>query len=525
MKILIENPKADDDLSCVGYYFDKEPVFILPKVFNGFSLEQEAVQNKYKKEIWEVSILLYRAIQFYRKRKATKTIKPLDNPNIKSSKPIGEKTQLDVILELLKFEKENRQLFLFLAKLKNSGNHRIHWPKTIASQTPLIQDGAVIYMNLLNKKKQINFDETLIVLFYSTLRYLHKQYAFPFTPPFGYKLLPEREIKKMLESSYSGMNPGTRLLKKIKRNYFTDKLRHLWNLLYAFFNSESKVKRGKNRNEYLLVKDFQLLFENMIDYLISDEDIPKKLKEQKDGKRVDHLYKAEGLVEGDLIYFIGDSKYYKLDDEGKNSFGPKEKAKQFTYAKNIIQYCIDGLANRTAEPFDVRYRDKETEGYNVTPNFFISAVVNETLDFSPEKEKLLFYQDSAQQQHFENRLFDRDTLFVLYYQIDFLYVLSTYARENATERDIFREIMKTKFREGCIQHLNDHYSFYKIKFNSRPELETFVEINFKTLNGKIYRSGGMEASNELLLALEKKFTPGESKTFQYLSREWKKISL
>ena len=49
---------------------------------------------------------------------------------------------------------------------------------------------------------------------------------------------------------------------------------------------------------------------------------------------------------------------------------------------NIIQYNID-LLNETGSYYteNLRYRDKLTEGYNITPNFFIYGYINDYKNF------------------------------------------------------------------------------------------------------------------------------------------------
>ena len=63
-------------------------------------------------------------------------------------------------------------------------------------------------------------------------------------------------------------------------------------------------------------------------------------------------------------------------------------------------------------------RDELTEGYNPTPNFFIRGIIDEK-DLSYSDHKLTRYQEDEKKcsnKHFENRLFDRDTLLVLTYE-------------------------------------------------------------------------------------------------------------
>jgi hypothetical protein len=215
-----------------------------------------------------------------------------------------------------------------------------------------------------------------------------------------------------------------------------------------------------------------------------------ELKNHADGKQVDHIYKYKSLLVEDEIYFVGDSKYYKP----QNSVGKYSKAKQFTYAKNVIQYNID-LFNDNKLDKQLRYRENLTEGYNITPNFFISAFVNKDFDFS--KSYLDETGKPIMQTHFENRLFDRDTLFVQSYNINFLFVLSSYLTTNSSLKKNFKKDTQKKFREKLVSFINDKYHFYILE----PNDSSFIEKHFKLLNGKVYKPSNL--TEELILALEK----------------------
>lgn len=165
---------------------------------------------------------------------------------------------------------------------------------------------------------------------------------------------------------------GTRQLKKMRNKYFKDELVTLWGLLYAFYERAERVAQRKEHSERLLVRNFNIVFEDMIDTLIGESDLPPGLKEQKDGKVIDHIYRDKSIIGDGDIYFIGDSKYYQ---EG-NEVGEHSIYKQFTYAKNVIQYQID-ILNGKQEDNSLPYRDNElTEGYNPTPSFFVRGFID-----------------------------------------------------------------------------------------------------------------------------------------------------
>jgi len=272
----------------------------------------------------------------------------------------------------------------------------------------------------------------------------------------------------------------------------------MWNLLFTFFEQSQHVRsKTKSDEQAMLVRDFNLVFEDMIDSLIGESNLPKGLKEQKDGKIIDHIYRDHSLIDTDEdIYFIGDSKYYKEENEiGANSI-----YKQFTYAKNVIQYNIDVFNGVSKDDPDEKlsYRDKNTEGYNITPNFFIRGHI--------EKDKLNDYSDNGLQKtggehisyHFENRLFDRDTLILQTYNINFLFVLAAYVQGAGEHTKEIRRV----FRENVKEVLQRRYQFYAMKPRIQGEAEGYLKEHFQDVLGKVYAPYDTAQTNCLSLALD-----------------------
>ena len=510
-------------VQCVGYFYSVEKgdsVFILPKVFikekDGAPLafgrykpediiyiqEGEAesevkrlIENGDNGVIFELSVWIYRAIAQFVNRK--------DNENIINDiviqNPVsanGEKSQtlLDTILQLIDFHKKHRNLFTYISIVNSSGNNKIHWSKTISKTQPIVKDNNPYYIEFKNKSKVCNFDEELIVLFYSTLAYLSDTYNFRIKSNVQYRLLSPHKIKDLID--YEG---GTRLLKRIRRKYFTDELVSLWKLLYAFFEKAEQIESHKCHEDRLLVKNFNLVFEDMIDFLIGSkvgQDVPYELKNQPDGKIVDHIYPDNSLIDNNKIYYVGDSKYYSDDSEvGKNSI-----YKQFTYAKNVIQFNIDLLNDKLD---CLRYRDDLTEGYNITPNFFIRGIINNTKMSYGDDEIKPVMKDGKElvriNKHFYNRLFDRDTLILREYNINFLYVLSTYAIN--IESNSCRDKLRARFRNDLIESLNSSYVFYKVRPKGALKVKDIVKNHFYDFVGRMYVSE--EDENCIWVALER----------------------
>ena len=110
------------------------------------------------------------------------------------------------------------------------------------------------------------------------------------------------------------------------------------------------------------------------------KDVPYELKNQADGKIVDHIYKGSSLIDGNEIYYVGDSKYYSDGSEvGENSI-----YKQFTYAKNIIQFNINLWHNwRPQDKLDSRYKVRYRDDYDEFAQYtaFMDAVLDESNSF------------------------------------------------------------------------------------------------------------------------------------------------
>ncbi len=276
-------------------------------------------------------------------------------------------------------------------------------------------------MELENKKKVFDLDDRLLVLFFSAMNYIEETFGFKMPKSEFYAPIRVNGFRRLLG------HRGLVELRRIKHKYFADRFLKLYNIVKAFFKWGANFSANDFESEYLLTSKYNIVFKAMIDKLVGDE-LPEQmeyLKSQKDGKEVDHLYKDRQLIfadENQKIWFIGDSKYYK---DGSDIIG-SSLHKQFTYARNIIQYNVNDLLAKGSDKSLMRYRDELTEGYSVTPNFFIRGEIpgyKEETQFKepyfrqspdPENKDLIQKDDvdlwDERNRHFANRLFDRDTL-------------------------------------------------------------------------------------------------------------------
>jgi len=511
----------------VGYYYapsikDKDDnvigdsVFILPKVFltlkNVDGVKQHLAFGKYLPEnlidesnqnklsefenefVFGLSTWLYRAIgHFVERHPDTKIVKISNIQNVVSTKGDDSQTFLDIVLSLIRFHKEHKNLFTYITILNRSGKSAINWDKTINRTTAIIKNGKPFYPETIAKSKVINIEEDLIVIFYSVLNYLSSRYNCRIDRSIEYKLIKPAQIQHMIDSG-----KGTRVLKQIRRKYFTDEFVALWNLLRVFFDKAHRVATRKYSQEKLLVSSFNIVFEDMIDQLIGDSKeklLDGSLKDQDDDKRVDHIYKDTALMPDSDIYFIGDSKYYIDGNDVKGA----ALFKQYTYAKNVIQVCMNIFNDDKSKLGTIRYVDELTEGYNITPNFFIRGNISnfEKMNYSHielENETSSNILDNRSV-HWKDRLFDRDTLILQTYNINFLFVLASYVT-HSNDNSLKKKVHK-KFREDIINTLNSHYVFWKAY---PKDMKAFVTKHFRLLLGKMYRAN--PSDNYIWIAFE-----------------------
>ena len=505
-------------LPYVGYVYSSkinDSIFILPKVFlfqGSGEIDQdnsilEIAFGKYSigdvmeisresnilkadgldRVIFGLSAWIYRAIDKYSARHPhSDIIFRSAIQGVASHSGDSDATLLDTILALLDFNREHSNLFTYITIVSSTGKDKIHWAKTISKVQPVIQDGEPYYIEFRNKSKAINYDEQLIIL------YLNRQYFFPVRTNFNYDLIKPSKIESLIDSGR-----GTRLLRSIRRRYFKDELVRMWKLLYAFFYKSESIRSGKTRDEALLARSFNLVFEDMVDSLIGD-DIFSDLKDNKDGKQIDHIYKDRSMLDDGQIYYIGDSKYYFYGSD----IGSESIYKQFTYAKNIIQFNIDifnkpeNKRNLTEKAIinGVRYRDNLTEGYNLTPNFFIRGYIHPE-DLSDghanySTDRLIPYEQvMPMNAHFPDRPFDRDTLVLQAYNINFLFVLASYV--NNADRENTRARIRNRFRKDLLRVFNEKYDFYKVTPYNK-DIPAFVHRHFSEYLGRMYYQEGAD---------------------------------
>ena len=516
-ELLFHDAEGKVSLDKVGYYFNprlNDCVFILPKVLLDGERYHEKVfghieprdlinpekcSSLSKEEyrfIYNLSVWIYRALSVFRdheydrfggEKKRPSIILYEQAPVMGRMKKHKASTFLDILLALQQWNQRNQQFVTFILKNMHAGYNKINWTRTIAHSQAIVEHPLghaaprVAYLTPVNKQRKVNFDEELLIIYYSILNYIQETYGLPVVINVNFPLIRGEIFQRYIDGQ------GRQRLRQIKYKYFSDKALELWTLCNAFFEKPENISLNVDRREYLLAKDFQIVFEAIIDELIAgDQQLPDGLTDQADGKIVDHMYQYRVLTNNskDKVYYIGDSKYYKRG----NQLDTKSISKQFTYARNVIQWNLDLFNDGKSEEQKkhIKLRDDVTEGYNVIPNFFISAQQNDltaddTIELSKDKKQ---YHLNRQ---FENRLFDRDTYMLAHYDVNFLFVLGLYGRNKETPKAEWRRKARDLFRKETQKMLERHFTFYAMTAHADVDSGQYIRENFQTLLGKVFQ--------------------------------------
>lgn len=518
-KFYHQNDSQYATILSVGYYHSYEIgelIYMLPKVFMAgggktvFNIDKDELFNlekvetfKHKEEynwIRQISVYFYNSLlEFKRRNKDSNIVQNSLSANLNTNLNDKEYSYLDLLLSFVNFYKKNKNHILFKQiEFRSNQAKKPNWEKTIRKSIPLItQEKKPIYNIFRNKKKIVNTEEELLIYFFSILNKLNTDHNLYLKIDKSYSIIKGSKFELLQKN-------GLSKLRKIKYRYFNDTLKNMYHLCEIYFSQTDTSSIRKKKEEFISVNNYNLVFEDMIDKLFSDSIIEKKtndgttlkhLKYNDDGKIIDHIFDYQSLLDTSDIFYIGDSKYYKSD----NTAGKLSKYKQFTYARNVIQYNID-LLNDTGSNYteNLRYRDELTEGYNITPNFFIYGYINNYKSF--DDNDLIEKGNIVKSYHFKERLFDRDTLFVHQYKINFLYVLKAYSQFGNQTIEGFRKETKLMFRNNFIDFFSNHSKCdFQLYVYQKKDFKNFVENNFRLVNGKCFLTN----ENKLILAKHK----------------------
>ncbi|MDM1353267.1 MULTISPECIES: hypothetical protein [Myroides] len=512
-------------ITSVGYCYNNQHqvCYILPKLFIDIIKKQyysnsdipyielakgnfdlNLISSEHIKEFKAFLILFYKSLKEYKTRKKDAYLLKENNHTLISSFGQYDFSFLDLLLSIIEFYKTHRNTIIFTQKqIQKNAHKKVNWSKTIRNSTPFFIDGNPIYEKVSARHKAIDTEEDLMVLFESIVYHIKNEYGLHVSLNNIYEVIKGQKFQKIL-------NKGAKPLKKIKYKYFSDTMKSIYNMVELFLSKSDKAEKSKHSEDYIIINSYHQVFEDMVDKLLTsqksvtteNEIALAKLKNNKDGKIIDHIFAFKDLLSDDsTIYYIADSKYYlpsnKIDDNSVY--------KQFTYAKNTIQLNID-LLNKVKNNTAIYYRDELTEGYNITPNFFIKGKLSD-LSSTDLDLKVIKNSDKTikteQSYHFKHRLFDRDTLSIIHYSINYMYVLDRYVNSNALTLKKEQNHIYNFIRKTTIEYLSSDEFLFKLKvanFSNLEALQDFVNTNFRLLHGKVFRRANTPL--ELIIALD-----------------------
>lgn len=180
-----ENVSHEVVINYVGYLYNphiKDCVFILPKVIvdrygKAFSHlnpaeiiyveKADGLTEEERKFIYEFAVWIYRSLCVFNKYNPKNDIvyyKQMLQAGMNHRHMSN--TYLEILLALIEFNRKNQNFFMTILKNIHSGHNKINWTRTIAHNTAIVQNNEPIYLNPVNKKRQINFDEELLIIFF-----------------------------------------------------------------------------------------------------------------------------------------------------------------------------------------------------------------------------------------------------------------------------------------------------------------------------------------------------------------------
>lgn len=445
----------------LGYSnYNRNITFILPKTFEEYEfldfLNESRIFTDFELS-WPVTV--YKVLKKYAKKNqeqiqlySTNTHEIISSFNVES-----DYTLIDTIFNLLNIHKNNPYIYFKEYEYNKKSSKKQSWKKTIKKEFPLIENDSIIYPETINNISIINFEDLLLKIYYSTLHKISVDLNINIELNENIPIIKNHQMK-IFEKKI------LKILKQIKGNYFSDshkKIHYFLTQYYSFFGTSSNKKLN---NEFLLTSNFELIFEDMVDELISDIESVKLLKYHNDGKVLDHIYYDSSILP-DLNqyngFYIGDSKYYTdVNDLHKST---KPIFKQYTYALNVLNQCINPKKNNQILNFLIDKKlllaDKKNRSYHPIINFFIlpSSNNNDSLISIIKQTNSPIYNFSY---HYKERAFDRNTNIILYFKINLQKLLNLYLGIGNVRKS--RKTIKKLIRESFMVQYKELYKFKKV---------------------------------------------------------------
>ena len=142
---------------------------------------REKLTKEERDFLYGFAVWIYRAIVVYKNDKSndsTIVYQKMIN-RVGGSSKRKSNTFLDILLSLIQFNKDNKSFFFFVLKNLHSKLEQDKLDPHYQYYFCYHPGRDAIYLNPVNKKRKINFDEELLVIFFSILNSIGDTYGFP----------------------------------------------------------------------------------------------------------------------------------------------------------------------------------------------------------------------------------------------------------------------------------------------------------------------------------------------------------
>ena len=270
----------------VGYYhsFSKNQlVYILPKVFLNDAgyvfgkykpddlLNEELTKSlKHNQEfIWarQLMIFFYKSLAEFKSRFSDSTLVERSQTfELNTNIGVTEYSYLDLLLSFINFYRKNKNTILYY-HVEHISNQvkKTKWEKTIRRSLPIVDsNNAPIYIEIRNKKKVANSEEELLTYFYSIINHFNKEHSLGLKIDKSFNIIEGKQFEYLQKH-------GLYKLRKIKHRYFSDALKRMYQLCELYLSQTDLTSPKKKVEEFIAIKNYNVVFEDMIDKLFSDK--------------------------------------------------------------------------------------------------------------------------------------------------------------------------------------------------------------------------------------------------------------
>jgi len=426
----------------IGFNIDESLTLKLPRFYT------EVPEDK--KDKFKEIFLIYRLLKKYHKaNKDQKTVE--EGADIVTPKNLVSQNEqyfsiIDLYFSLIE-DYQNHNLLLFDERYSNynpKGN--INWQKTMNKNLEVIVDNSVFYKQFYYNNLSFNYQHPVTILYACALSNISKYLDIKFDLPYDYLFL------KTFENSQSNIRS---ILKKYKRQMFSDREKKIFALLEELYSEKSKIKYlTKDKDKLHYAEYFDLIWEKMLLHsLVRDRKKVKfpgghfKLKRNSSSNQVvfSGLSQIPDIVvREDPFLLVLDAKNYSPDfEQGKGTPQTSDIIKQIFY-----KYFLSKEFHNSNE-----YGLK-----NIVNAFLFPSIL--------EKEEKIRYLGKHS---FKHPIDSENIGEILCFYVDFIKLRQNFLRPEKNYRDELVDFIIESYKK------NAAFSPYEENGPDLPEIKTYYE--------------------------------------------------